>query len=123
MIQSRFTHALRGLSDTFTADPSIQLHSILALGVLLMGVFACLSPESWAILFLSIGAVLAAELGNSALERLADRVYPNRDLAIRRAKDVAAGAVLVVALVTGFVGILLFLPPVFSKTAGSCLLL
>lgn len=121
MIQSRFTHALRGLSDAVLGDPAIQLHAVIAVVVIFMGIVACLSPGGWALLLLTIGSVLAAELKNSALERLADRLHPGEDREIQRAKDLSASAVLVVAMVSALVGLLLFVSPILSGSAGSCL--
>lgn len=121
MREGRLTHALRGLRDAFLNDSAVQLHATIAVLVLLAAVVACLSAYSWALLLLVIGSVLAAELRNSSLERLADRIHPARDKKIQRAKDLSASAVLVLAIVSVFVGIILFLPPILSGTAMQCL--
>ena len=52
----------------------------------------------WAIGVLAIGLVLVAELLNSALETLADRLHPERHPEIRSMKDMAAGAVLIASI-------------------------
>lgn len=51
----------------------------------------------WAMFALVIGFVISAELFNTAIERIADRVQPEFDEDIKAIKDVAAGAVLVAA--------------------------
>jgi diacylglycerol kinase len=64
------------------------------------------STGTWAVLLISIGMVLAAELINTAIETLGDRVESDYDPAIRDTKDIAAAAVLVIsgiAAATGFV--------------------
>ena len=54
----------------------------------------------WALFLLSIGGVLTAELMNTALECIVDRLHPETHPVIARAKDCAAGAVLVMSLVS-----------------------
>ena len=55
-------------------------------------------PVWWALFLLVIGAVLAIELINTALESLIDRLHPEIHPMIARAKDCAAGAVLILSL-------------------------
>ena len=57
-----------------------------------------------------VGLVLSAEAVNSAIEALADRVSPAYDEAIKRTKDLAAGAVLLLAIASAVVGLIIFLP-------------
>ncbi len=64
-------------------------------------------PLVWVVLCLvSAAAVLALELVNTALERLADRLHPELHPAIRAAKDSAAAAVLIAAATAAIVGAL-----------------
>lgn len=64
----------------------------------------------WIVICLCIGLVLSAEAVNSAIEALADRVSPAYDEAIKRTKDLAAGAVLLLAIASAVVGLIIFLP-------------
>jgi diacylglycerol kinase (ATP) len=59
---------------------------------------------------LSCGIVWAAELLNTAVELLADRVSKEREDAIRDVKDAAAGAVLAASIAAAAVGLIIFLP-------------
>ena len=65
---------------------------------------------TWTVLLLCIGVVLGAEVANSAIERLADAVRPERDPAIRDVKDLAAGGVLVVSVAAAAVGVVVLWP-------------
>jgi diacylglycerol kinase len=65
-------------------------------------------------LLLCVGTVLSAELLNTALETLADRVERAEDPAIRDTKDIAASAVLVVSVVAAVTGIVVLWPYVFD---------
>lgn len=61
----------------------------------------------------AIGSVLAAEAFNSAIEALADRVNESYDEAIKRTKDLASGAVLLLAIAAAVVGLIIFVPKLF----------
>ena len=78
------------------------------------GIFLLISREhnAWIHCFAAvcIGLVLSAEAANSAIEALADRVSPAYDEAIKRTKDLAAGAVLLLAIASAVVGLIIFLP-------------
>ena len=66
------------------------------------------SRGEWAVLLLTFAAVLSAELFNTSIERLCDKVSPEKDEHIRRCKDCAAGAVLIVAVFAVIIGFTLF---------------
>ena len=70
------------------------------MGASAVGLLVFLRPEPiwWAIIILIIGIVLAAELINTALESLIDRLHPEMHPMIGRAKDCAAGAVLILSI-------------------------
>ena len=67
-----------------------------------------------ALVALAIGAVWSAELLNTAVEALTDLVSPEYHALAGKAKDVAAGAVLVVAAGALVVGLLVFGPPLWA---------
>ena len=68
----------------------------------------------WIAVTIVIGAVLAAEAVNSSIEALADLVSPEYNEAIKRTKDLAAGAVLILAVMSVIVGLLIFVPKILS---------
>jgi diacylglycerol kinase len=94
----RFACAFRGLGRVLAREPSGQVHVICAMAVVAMGAWLRVSAVEWAVLSLAMGAVIAAECLNSAVERLADRVTLEREPAIRIIKDTAAGGVLAVSI-------------------------
>ena len=67
------------------------------------------APLWWALVALISGLVLAFELMNAALEKLIDRLHPERHPEIGAAKDMAAGAVLVLACAAVAVAVALVL--------------
>ncbi len=70
------------------------------------------SSTEWLLLIVVIGSVFVAELFNSALEYLADQVSSEKNAGIKRAKDLAAAAVLVTALTALVVGCIILLPKI-----------
>ena len=103
----RLGFALAGLRLAWPREHSFRTQVLCALAVL--AVLALLGAPAiwWAIVVLTIGVVLAAELMNSAFEALIDHLHPEEHPQIGRAKDIAAGAVLVTGIVALAVGGLL----------------
>ncbi|MDA8231348.1 MAG: diacylglycerol kinase [Magnetospirillum sp.] len=91
----RAAFAAHGLVVALRREKSFRLQAAAAVAVFI--VLAVMRPPAlwWAIGTLASGTVLAAELINTALEILADRLHPDLHPEIRAAKDVAAAAVLV----------------------------
>jgi diacylglycerol kinase (ATP) len=94
----RSGYAINGILVGLSREGSLRLELAVAAAALLL--LAWLRPPAvwWAIGVLTIAAVLAAELINSAIEALADHVHPTLNAEIRVVKDMAAGAILVLNL-------------------------
>ena len=86
------------------------IHSAAAVTAVTLGLWLGLSALEWVAVAMCIGAVLAAEAFNSAIEALSDRVSPGYDEAVRRTKDFAAGGVLLTAMAAFVVGLSVFVP-------------
>ena len=67
-------------------------------------------------LLLTIGCVWMAEALNTAVEYVADACHPEQHPLIKRAKDVAAAAVLLVAITALLVGVIIFTPYILRLT-------
>ena len=93
-----FRPALRGIGAMLTSQPNARVHLAATAGVLGLSAWLRLSGPEWCWIVLAIALVWVAEAFNTAIEELADAVRPERDPGIGRAKDVAAGAVLLAAL-------------------------
>ena len=114
----RFRCAFQGWIEAWRSQPNLRIQVGIALGVTALGIFLGLGLNQWAILVLTYGLVLAAELLNSALETVTDLASPTHRPLARRAKDVAAGAVLVAAVAAVIVGLLILGPPLWARVAG-----
>ena len=77
-----------------------------ALAITATGHLLDFGTYDWIAVVLCIGMVLSAEAMNTAVELLADALHPDRDERIRVVKDLAAGAVLITAIVSVVVAIL-----------------
>lgn len=121
MLTSRlhsFRAALTGLGSVLRGEPNARIHAVAALLVILAGFWLEISRLEWCWLVVAIAAVFAAEALNTALETLADAVHPDPNPGVGRAKDVAAGAVLVVAFAAALVGLLVLGPHLLARLAS-----
>ena len=105
-----FRYAGRGMVDLFRFENNAKVHLLAAVVVILVGIVLKISRVEWAIVITQIGLVLAAEAVNTALEKLCDLVQPGYHPQIKVIKDVASGAVLILAITAVMVAILIFIP-------------
>lgn len=87
-----FRYAFNGIRLLITKEHNAWIHCFAAICVVIAGVLLGLSRMEWVAVVIVIGAVLAAEAVNSALEAIADFVSPEYSEAIKRTKDLAAGS-------------------------------
>lgn len=104
-----FGCALRGIIAAARQERHMRIHLCFAFYVVLAGLVTGIGAQEWSVLLLCIALVISLELVNTALERLCDRVTGERDELIRQAKDCAAGAVLIAAVIAAIVGAAVFL--------------
>jgi len=105
-----FSYALKGLAVVFRSELNARIHTAIALLVVAMGIVFGISRIEWIIIILCIGIVFAAEILNTSIERLVDIVSPQISEKAGMVKDIAAGAVLVSAVVSVIAGFLIFMP-------------
>ena len=105
-----FRNAFRGIWRTLKAERNMRLHLTAVCYVTALGLLAELDAPCWAAILLCFGAVIAAELLNTALENFCDAVHPEKHPKIGAVKDAAAGAVLVLAIASVGVAIATFGP-------------
>lgn len=109
-----FHFAGKGLVLLIRSQPNFRFHLLAAAGVIGAGLYFRVEAWEWVALLLSISSVLVAEALNSALEFLTDLVSPEYNPLAGKAKDAAAGAVLIAALLAVGVGLVVFLPYLWS---------
>ncbi len=94
----RLRFAFAGIAYAFRAENSFRTHTLAAVGAFALLAWLRPAPMWWALVALTVGAVFAAELFNTALEQLADRLHPEQHPQIKAAKDCGAAAVLVCSI-------------------------
>jgi diacylglycerol kinase (ATP) len=110
---SSFGFALKGLKVAIKTERNFQIHFIATVLVIVMSFCFHLTKTEWMIIVLCIAAVLSAELFNTAIEKICNKIEPNYNPTIKIIKDVSAAAVLVVAIASAIIGCLLFIPKLF----------
>ena len=110
-----FGHALRGVGAALRTEVHLRLHAAATVLVLAAGGYFAISRLEWALVALTVAGVWAAELFNTAIEALTNLASPGYHPLAGRAKDVAAGAVLLAALGALAVGALIFGPKAWAQ--------
>ena len=95
---ARLGFALSGLRQAIRSERSVRTQLAGFVGVLLLLLVLRPAPVWWALVLFVSCAVIAAEIFNTAIERLADHLHPEQHPEVRIVKDCAAAAVLVVVL-------------------------
>ncbi len=104
--------ALNGIALTWESELTMRLLLLASVVVSGLGVWAGLSPLEWAILLALYGLIIGLELVNSSLEALCNYIQPEDHPAIKRTKDIAAGAVLMASVFAVAVGVVLIYPKI-----------
>ena len=119
MRQPRFWRSVAngwaGLIHCFLTQRNARWHVIAALGVIALATWLRIDTTRWAILVLTIGAVCAGETINTTVEALVDLMSPEWHERAKIAKDVSAGAVLLLAMTAVVVGLLVLGPPLWER--------
>jgi diacylglycerol kinase (ATP) len=113
-----FVHAGAGIGAMFRTQPNARIHAAVTVVIVSLGVGFDLTSGEWCWLVLSIFLVLAAECFNTAFEALADAAAPDPHPLVGRAKDAAAGAVLLSAIGAAVIGLLVLGPHALESLRG-----
>jgi diacylglycerol kinase (ATP) len=103
-------YALRGIRIMCVSQHNAWLHAAATVAVVTLGFVVELSADEWCWIVLACMAVWTAETLNTALEFLTDLASPEFHPLAGKAKDVAAGAVLIAAIGAAIIGVLVFWP-------------
>ena len=109
-----FKYAFQGLGDMFKNEHNAWIHLFATACAVIAGILLRVSSEEWIALVFAIGVVLIAEAFNTAIEALADLVSPDYHRLVKRAKDLAAGGVLLAAIAAVIVGAIIFVPKIIA---------
>lgn len=105
-----FGYAFEGIFTCIRNERNIKIHCAAAIAVVIAGFVFKISPTEWCICLTLFGLVISLELVNTAVESVVDLVTEERKPLAKIAKDTAAGAVLVSAIMAAIAGLIIFVP-------------
>ena len=113
-----FGFAFQGVGTMLRSQRNAWLHALATVAVVAAGFALGVSGDGWKWLILAMVSVWGAEALNTALEFLADAARPEDHPLVKKAKDVAAGAVLIAAIGAAIIGALVLGPPLRTLAKG-----
>lgn len=105
-----FGYAFEGIFTCVKKERNMKIHTVMAIMVVLAGTLLKISATEWCICLILFGLVMALELVNTAVEAVVDLVTEEHKPLAKLAKDTAAGAVLIAAIMAAIAGLIIFLP-------------
>nr|HET6903578.1 diacylglycerol kinase family protein [Ktedonobacteraceae bacterium] len=108
-----FGFASSGLWYALRTQRNARVHAIIGTLAILMGIFLRISAVEFAMIFVAITEVFIAEMFNTVFELCVDLASPAYHPLAKIAKDVAAGAVLLSALLSTIIGLFVFVPHIW----------
>jgi len=103
-----FIYAIHGLWSGIADQRNLKFQFGVAVIVVGAGFYLSITAIEWCIILLCIGMVIGLELVNTALENLVDLVTLERKPLAGKIKDIAAGAVLIVSILSVIIGVIIF---------------
>ena len=107
LVQS-FGFAVNGIVAVWREERNFRIETAVAVVVSAFGIYLEFSKLEWAFILVCMAAVLSAEILNTAVEELCNKIEPNTDPVVGKIKDMTAGLVLIVSLVSVVIGAMVF---------------
>ncbi|MCA0754585.1 diacylglycerol kinase family protein [Paenibacillus sp. N4] len=108
-----FGAAFSGIGFAIRTQSHMRVHVGAAVAVCGLGFIVELKPLEWTVILLAITVVMSAEMMNTAIEQVVDLASPGIHPLAKLAKDTAAGAVLIAAILSIVIGLLILGPPLW----------
>jgi diacylglycerol kinase (ATP) len=109
-----FVYAWQGIQYFIKNEHNARLHLLATVIVIIAGAFFKINMQQWLAILFCIALVWVCEMLNTALEKLCNHIQPDYNAHIKIVKDMAAGAVLVAAIIAAITGLLIFIPLIIS---------
>ena len=110
-----FGYAFAGIFAVVTKERNMKIHCMAVVCVVIAGVVFHIRPIEWCICLTLFGLVMALETVNTAVEAVVDLVTEERRPLAKLAKDAAAGAVLIAAIMAAIAGMIIFIPKLLES--------
>ncbi len=105
-----FKYAAKGLWLVVTTQRNMRVHLVVVVLVALPGFYFQLGKSEWLFIIVFYAMVLAAEIFNTAIEKLVDLKSPEINRHAGEIKDVSAAAVLIIVIMAIIAGLIIFVP-------------
>lgn len=113
MINS-FKNAFNGMLVSFKQERNMKIHISIMFLAILLGIIFKIKMVEWIICIICFALVIGGELFNTAIEITIDIAMPNFNEKAKNAKDISAGAVLVLAIASAIIGFIIFVPKIIG---------
>lgn len=105
-----FSYAISGIIIALRSEKNMRFHFFFSIIVILVSYYFSITKTEWLFILVAICGMFALELVNTAIERVVDLVTAEYHPLAKQAKDLAAGAVFVYAILSVGIGMVIFLP-------------
>ncbi len=113
-LMKSFYYAFTGIHTGLKSERNMKIHVTIACFVTALGIIVKLKWWEFIICLLCFAMVIGAELFNTAIEITVDLVTKEQNELAKKAKDIAAGAVLTFAIFAAIIGFILFIPKIIA---------
>ena len=113
-IRNSFKCAIEGIWTSFKTERNMKIHIFIMILVIIAGIILKINKSEWIICIILFAIVIGSELFNTSIETIVDMVMPEKNEKAKIAKDVSAGAVLVVAIGAAIIGLVIFVPRILN---------
>lgn len=109
-----FGYAIKGFRLVLKSEPNMRIHVMAAILAIILSWLLSIEPYEWLMIVVCISIVIAAEIGNTVVEKYLDLYYPEQNPNIGALKDMSAASVLVLAVASAIVGCIIFIPKILN---------
>jgi diacylglycerol kinase len=109
-----FKYAFIGIFTSLKTERNLIIHTSIMLLVIIFGIIYKINTYEWFTCIILFITVLSSELFNTAIELTVDLACKEKHPLAKKAKDVAAGAVLITAIGSAIIGLWIFIPKIFN---------
>ncbi len=109
-----FGYAGHGIRQLIRHEQNARVHLLATIVVVTAGFIVGLDRYEWIGICIAIGMVWSAEAFNTAIEKLVDLFSPERHPQAGLVKDLAAGGVLICAVIAVCIALFIFTPHLYD---------
>lgn len=105
-----YRYSMRGIWMAISRDYNMRIHLTAMFVVITLNILLRITRTEWIFSLMLVGLMLMAEIFNTAIEKLADRVTKEHDQSIANVKDLASGAVTLLGFFAVVCALIIYMP-------------